>query len=237
MAWTLLAGLATGLAFLVPPATSAEAPPAGGWSSVIVADAVAAAMVLGPAPAVSLAALAAGYALVGVKLFVLGAGVAGPAVVLGVTKLVAGAVVVAILTLSATQTRGMRSAGAARRALAALRGHASVDHDRGLAGICLAIALLAALGIPSATLTEHLPLSALRVALGLIAGGVLTAVFARTALRVACGVLLALCGFDLVYAHIEPGLLITGALAVFHIAYAMVVTAFVEHDSAAGEAA
>lgn len=242
MGWTLLAGLATGLAFLVPPASTAMPEGNGGWIGVAAAAGIAAAMLLVAAPAVCLAALAAGYALAGGALLTPGAGLDGPQVVLGAIKLVTGAVVVAILALSWTQargvqTRGSRPAAAARRALAALRGDTEPDEDRGLAAICLAIALLAALGVPSATMPETLPLSALRVALGLTAGGVLTAVFARTALRVACGILLALCGFDLIYAHIEPGLLITGGLAVFHIAYTMVATAFLGDDSVRSELA
>jgi hypothetical protein len=60
----------------------------------------------------------------------------------------------------------------------------------------------------------------------LCAGGVLTAVFAGSSLRLAIGVLAALAGFELIYARIDPGLLITGGLAVFQMTFALVASLF-----------
>ena len=85
--------------------------------------------------------------------------------------------------------------------------------------------------IAPATFSDALPGGLMPMALVLIAGGVLTAVFARSPLQLAAGVLLALAGFDLIYARLEGGLLITGGLAVFQLAFAIVAGAFIGLDA------
>jgi hypothetical protein len=78
------------------------------------------------------------------------------------------------------------------------------------------------MGIHSVSLPVALPVGILRPALVLAVGGVLTAATARSPLRLACGVLLALTGFEMAYAHVDPGVLITAGLATFQLLLAVV---------------
>lgn len=239
MAWTVLAGLTTGLAFLGPPSLPGEGPlPVPAITlSFVASGAVAGVLLLAQAPMLSLAALAGGYGVLAGELFLHGADGPVPMGVLALIKLVAGVVVVAILTISWTQSEQESRTAAAGRRLAALRRSGPAIDDRGLAAISLALAWVVALGVPSVTVPESLASPVLHSALVLVAGGVLTGIFARTALRLACGVLLAMCGFELIYAFLEPGLVITAGLAVFQIVFAIVASAFVGHDDVAEEAA
>lgn len=229
MAWTLLAVVAVGAAMLdAPPATvdtSGSAPIA--LVVLAVAIGVAAAMLVGETPFTTLAALLCGYGLAAFILLSTSRG--GPAMVAAVVsiKSVAGLVVVAILVISVLQAPADRNLAGAAQRLQRLSPAAAARESRLLPLLALATAVVVASGIPSITLPEALPQPLLHVALVMIAGGTLTVVFARTPLRLTGGVLLALTGFELVYAQVEPGLLITGGLAVFQLAFAIVAAAFV----------
>ncbi len=236
MAWTLLAAIATGASVLEAPPTASTGSVPTMQSGLVLgtAVAVAATMLLVPTPLATLAALAAGYGLAAFVLLWTGAGAGASIASIATIKLVAGGVVVAILAISVVQAPADQQwAGAARR-LRRLPSDQAYQHARLLPALVLATAIAVAAGIPAVALSEALQPALLHTALILMAGGILTVVFARTPLRLAGGVLLALTGFELVYAQLEPGLFITGSLAVFQLAFAVVAAAFVGLDAHSG---
>lgn len=236
MAWTLLAALVTGAVLLESPVPAAGAgAPAPGWQAfapLALAMIVAAGMLLAASPLATLAALVVGYVLVFIMHLSLAAfAAADPLVATAMIQLVAGLVVVAILAISVLQgpSDRRRGHGSPRwRSLGVAQGPAV---ERRLPAVGLAVALLGITGISSAAQPLTLPETVLQPALALIAGGALTAVFARTPLRLTGGVMLAWCGFGLVYARLETGLLIGGGLAAFQLLFAIVSSAFVALSS------
>jgi hypothetical protein len=99
--------------------------------------------------------------------------------------------------------------------------------ERLLPVFSLGAAGLLAYGMHSAAVPDQLlPAALLKPALMLAGGGILTAVFARTALQLSCGVILVLIGFELAYTRLDPGLLITGGLASFQLLLAIVASHF-----------
>lgn len=236
MAWTLLAAVAIGAAMLdIPPAndsTQSIAPQA--LAALAVAIMVSTTMLVGGTPFATLAALVGGYGLA--TFVLLSTSTGGPAAVAAVITIkgVSGLVVVAILVISVLQAPADRNLAGAAHRLQRPSPAAASRESRLLPLLALATAVVVVNGIPSVTLPVALPQPLLHVALVMIAGGALTVVFARTPLRLTGGVLLALTGFELVYAQIEPGLLISGGLAVFQLAFAIVAAAYVGVESPVG---
>jgi hypothetical protein len=114
-------------------------------------------------------------------------------------------------------------ARAARR-LGAARAGETVGGERLLLALALAAAVVICLGIQSVSFPLAVPDVVLRPALVLAAGGVLTAVTARSGLRLAAGVLLTLTGFGLGYSHLDPGMLIAAGLALFELLFALLAS-------------
>jgi hypothetical protein len=171
----------------------------------------------------TLGALAASYVLAGMLLLA-----AGTQPVIALTRVFVGVIVVAILAVGVAQTVGV---GHGSTMLARLQLAAREPEGQGLSalGVALALAtgLLASLGMHASAVTETLPDAVLHPALALAVGGVLTAVFARSPLRLAGGVLFAIAGAEVIYSRLDPGLVITGGLATFHLLVAVVSSYFI----------
>jgi|GEM_PF-2398758 hypothetical protein len=226
MAWTLLAVTVTGSLVIVAggstPATRAM-PSFPAMLMFSLAALLAALMVLRGSAVATLGLLLAAYVLVTVVLLA-----AGVQPVIALTKVLVGALVVAILAVGVGQTPAGDSDGSL---LSRLQAAAYEPRGAGLStlGVALALAagLLLSLGVHASELTEQLPDALLHPALALIVGGVLTAVFARSPMRLAGGVLFALAGAELLYASLDPGLMITGGLAAFQLLVAVVSSFFI----------
>lgn len=232
MAWTLLGALVTGAIFLGGSAWTTlveqgQAPaPTGSPLAALVALGIAGAMLLVRLPLVNVLSLLAAYLFSAALLVLTPNGSAFPMAVVATIKAVAGGVVVAILAISAVQAPAGARAGASGRPRARLAPPPGWRADLGLPALALAIAVLVALGIPSRTLPEAWPPHFLHAVLILVIGGVLTVVFAGSALQLAAGLLLALCGLELAYARIDAGLLITGGLALFQLLLVTVISIY-----------
>lgn len=248
MAWTLLAGVTVGLTLLASagPGTSEALPLSQGLPAWILAALLVLALLLVPMPAVALgvvlgAGLLSGYVLwssaelqgLPAEDFVALPIVQDPAAiaVAALVKPLAGLVVVAILTISVLQAPG-EGAGDPRARL--LDVPPRVGSEPLLLGLAFLIANFIIAGLRSTTLAVALPPEVLRPALCLIGGGVLVAVFARRPLRLAASVLVALIGFEMIYARIDPGLVVTGGLAAFQILLAILASLFVSPDAVHG---
>lgn len=240
MAWTLVAVVAILTAVLAAsPGSGTPSPAPTPLAAVFLIGAVvvAASVLLSAAPAVNLAALAVGYILSAALLALLhtadvaamgpGAALGAPAIVATI-KLLSGLLVVGILAIGVLQAPLDRRLASAARRLRRSRSPEDSGSEQLLPALSLAIAVVIAYGIRSTNLPPQLlPDALLQPALVLIAGGVLAVVFARHALHLAGGVLLALMGFELVYSRLDPGLLITGGLASFQLLFAVVASHFV----------
>ena len=176
---------------------------------------------------VTLAMLLASYLLVAGVLLVSG-GTPTPAalVISALVKGLAGIVVVAILAISVVQLGSDGVVDRSRRS-PLLAVEPSDRNEVLLRLLALSIAVLLTGSLHATTLQPTLPDTVLRPALTLIVGGVLTAIFARSPLRLAVSVLIALCGFELIYARLDPGLFMTGSLAAFHILFAILASLYV----------
>ena len=228
--------------------------PAGPLLAIVLflaAAVLAGILVLGSAPALTLGALAGAYLLVAAVILNAAGISAGSAavpssivVIVALVKVLAGLLVVVILAVSVLQAPGAHRAGGTARRLGDLGALGGLGSLRGLHGLPLAraermlpaTALMVAMvvayglaGLPVATSSLGLALTAtvLRPALALVAGGALTMLFARTPLRLAGGVLMALAGFELIYARLDPGLVITAGLALFQLLLAILASSFV----------
>jgi hypothetical protein len=222
MAWTLMAAAVTGTAVIAGAGTPAGVPTVrdpGGTVLFLAASTIAGVMVLGASPLTALGALGCGYAFVFADLALVGG-----VLPLAFVKLLAGVLAIVILGISVIQAPDERHISGAARRLLALHGEGARQAQTGVVASALAITLVVAYGVRSVTFGDALPFGVLAPALALMGGGVLTAVFARDALRLATGVLLALVGFDLAYTPIDPGLLIAGALAAFQLLFAVVAS-------------
>lgn len=237
MAWTLLVVVALATAVLsgsAPPGTTAQAPAPFALLILLAAGVVGAGVLLSRVPAAMLIALAGGYALSAALLgLLIGADSAGGAVaaspIVAAIKLIAGLLAVAVLTISALQTPAI---GRPDRAAQRLRLFRPTDPSPSTSRLVPALALVTVLvviyGVHATRLPPvALPDAVLQPALALVAGGVLAVIFGASALQLACGVLLALAGFELVYARLDPGLLVTGSLAAFQLLFALVASHFV----------
>jgi hypothetical protein len=219
MALTLAATATIGLLTFGPPAAAPEASGLGFTVAYAVAAALTVALLLSRAPVVTVGTLAGAYVLVAAMLLS-----TGTPPVIAVIKLLVGGLVVANLAIGVVQSPGGREVGVGARRIRELRGP-ELDRSRlGLAA--LLVCAVAFLGVPSVTVPS-LPGSVLEVALLLASGGLLAVVFARSPLRLSVGVFFALAAADLVYARIDPGLLITGGLAAFQLLLATVASYFV----------
>jgi hypothetical protein len=221
LAWTLLAAVAVALVPLRPP-DSGPAPTAIGVIALAAAGLIAAAVAMARRPWVALTAAVCAYAL---SALVLAA--AGTPWVIAAIKVIAGLFGVGVLAMSALQgSTEVGRASAASRRLAGLRPSAPSGWGAVPALAILSAVLLSA-GVHSVVAVDRLPDIVLQVALTLAAGGVIAVALARDPLRLATGTLLAVIGFELVYARLDPGLVVTGALAGFQLLFALVASYFV----------
>lgn len=225
IAITVLGGLAVGGVMLsgVPGAP----PPNGGAAAavlVVVAAVLVAILLLHGAPAAKLGALVVAY---GVAAWMLWAAQV-PAVV-SLIKLLVGWLVVGMLAISVLQAPIDRRLVAAARRLREIEGPARSGSDRIIPLLSLAVVVVAAFGIwvHVAPPGEGLPPAVVEPAIVLFGGGVLVLIFAASALELACGVLLSLLGAEVAYALVDPGLVVTGGLAVFDMLFAILASFFV----------
>ena len=226
MAFTFTSAVAIGGAVLSGASTgpamvgSTEVPL---WP-VLVATAIIALLLLPRPPAARLAALLATHVLVAV--LSIAAGV--PPILVVLTASV-GVLVVGMIAISVMQAPIDRRLLAAARRLSELRGLDSEIGDRLIPSFAVGVIAIAALGYSGGTLDSLGPEVAmvLRPTAILVAGGILMVIFASTALEVAVGVLVALAGAELVYAALDHGLIVTGALAGFQLLLAVVISFFV----------
>lgn len=218
--WTLLAVVVVSVAALDPPALDGGPTVLGPAAllTLLAAVAIGAVLLLADRPGLTLGALAAGYVLVaGVQ------GLGGHWAVAMMT-LLAGAVIVAIVAVAVVQAPIDRHVARAASRLRAARASNVAEGNRVLLALALAAAVLIAMGIHSVSFPLQLPDNVLRPALVLATGGVLSAVTARSPLRLVTGVLLALAGFQLAYSYLDPGMLIAAGLAVFQLLFAVLVS-------------
>jgi len=217
-----------------PPRSPAETiwPEAGllsqvwfaGLAPLILAGALSGVILLVRAPAAKLIALHGAYALSGVLVAQGGA----PAV-LGALMFLVGTIVVGMLAISVMQAPIDRRMLAAARRLRALRPGPDAERSPVVPGLALLVALAAARGFDSVVLAERgvSMTGVLHPTVAMAAGGVLTVVFAVAALDIAVGVVLAVVGAQLLYTVLDPGLLIGGTLAGFHLLLAVVASFFI----------
>ncbi len=227
MAWTLLAVLlVTGWFVLIGfPDAGGDAVPLPSWTMLAYLSLVAVviAVVLGTtAPPITLVALAIGQLLSALWL-----GWAGGQATIPLIATIYGLVGLLAVGILASSLGAVPAPTAVRSAMRRLRvrqtATATATGDgRGMALIALAVVLVlvctAELPVPK----DLIPIAALRPALLYAIGGALVVIFARTALQLVAGVLLAYSGFQLGYAQIDSGLLITFALSAFHLLFALV---------------
>lgn len=190
----------------------------------LAAAAIIVVLLLPRPPAARLIALLSTYALVATLSVA-----AGVPVVLALLPAAVGALVVGMIAISVMQAPIDRRLLSAARRLSALRGRDGEVADRLIPAFAIAIVTVAALGfgggMPEA-LGEEVTL-VVRPSIILVSGGILAVIFASTSLEVASGVMVALTGAELLYAALDHGLLITGALAAFQILLAVVISFFV----------
>lgn len=226
MAWTVMAAAITASALVVSggaqeSTAAAPAVTAVGLFVFAVAGVVGVATVLARRPGFSLAAVLVAYLLSGAVLWL--SAVPWQIVLI---KLFAGALAIAILAIGVLQAPLDRPLAGARSLIGAA-GVPESGEDRILPALSLAIGLLIALGTGTVGPVASVPPEILRPAFALAAAGVVAAVFAPSSLRLAVGVLVALVGFELAYAWLDPGLVVTGALAAFQLLFAVVASYYV----------
>jgi hypothetical protein len=228
--WTLAAAAIVAVLPL-RPALEPPGPIPGGWLATLpflVAGAIALAMLLDPRPLTTLIALGAAYLLSAASLAATG----GEGLVVALLQLVAGTMVVAMLALAAASGPTERPSRRSARRLGTLVPGAAGGRDLGLLALALLSALAIVAGIRALSFPLEVPEAVLRPALALAFGGVLVVVAAGQSLRLIAGVLLALVGFQLAYAHLDPGVLIAAGLAVFQLLFTVVAGYFVGLDPA-----
>jgi hypothetical protein len=231
MAWTLMAVIVTGGAVIVAEGAGgpeSHAPPVPALVMFAIAAALSAMLVLRESPAATLSALGASYVVSAAVLVA-----AGTQPVVAGTKVLVGALVVAILAISMVPASdGDDRTGAARRLLAATSTRSGTTLSTLGVALALAAGLILSLGLHTGAVSALVPDALLHPALALVVGGVITAVFARTPLRVAAGVLFALAGAEVISTSLDPGLIITGGLAAFQLLVAVVAAYYIgEHVS------
>ncbi len=228
MAITLLAAVAVGLTLMVGSAPAAQ--PSSleplGIGLWIAAIAIAGLNLFATQRWVTLSVLLASYLLGAGALLLTGSRpLPSWLLISAMIKPLAGIVVVAILAISLAQLSAESPSSATEGPRSPLLQSEPTDRsERLLRLLALAIAVLLVGGLRSVTLGEVLSDALLRPALTLVAGAVLTAIFARSTLRLSVAVLVALCGFEMIYARLDPGLIMTGGLAVFHILFAILAS-------------
>ncbi|MFN2115472.1 MAG: hypothetical protein ACK2T6_07135 [Anaerolineae bacterium] len=234
MAWTLMAVLVTGGAVVVAARSGVGGPHTPSVAALVlyvVAALLSVLLVLRSSPAATIGALGASYVVAAAVLLSLGT----PPVVVA-TKVVVGVLVVAILGVSVAQVLGESGRRDTARALM-VRVNPPGGGDVSTPGVAAALGagLISVIGIHSAAVALLVPDALLQPALALIVGGVVTAVFARSPLRLAGGVLFALVGAEMVSTGLDAGLVISGGLATFQLLFAVVAAYYVGDPSARGE--
>jgi hypothetical protein len=155
--------------------------------------------------------------------------------VIALIKLVTGAFVLAIMassTLEAEESADRTTA--ATRRLASLQ--PSAPGGWGIVpALAILLGLVLVLGIKSEVALDRLPDLILQSGLMLGVGGVVAVVLAREPLRLAVGTMLGVIAFELVYARLDPGLVVTGALAGFQLLFALVASYFVGERLGSGQ--
>jgi hypothetical protein len=224
MTWTVMAATVVSAAMVVGPRVGPPQAPATalGNAVFVLAGATGATLVLAAAPAITIGTLAAGYLVTAAVQWL--TDVPTQVVVL---ELVGGLLSAVILAVGLLQTPSDRRwVGAARR-LAAASSLREGHPDRLLPTLALAVALIVSYGMQSTALGEELSPQVVRTAFALASCGVVAVVFARSAVRLAGGVLLALAGFEIAYAQLDPGLLVSGSLAAFQLLFAVIASYYV----------
>lgn len=221
LAWTLLAVIAVALVPLRAP-TSATTIDARVVAILLLCAIPAATVAVAGRPSIILAALGATYVLAAGLLLSAGT----PWFIAGIVILM-GVFVLAILAVSVVQApdQELRPAAAARR-LAVLQGERDVGWSLVPAITVIGAAVVLA-GVKSVVAADRLPDIILQASLLLGAGGVVAVVLARGPLRLSAGVLMTTTAFSLAYARLDPGLIVTGALAAFQLLFALVASYFV----------
>lgn len=236
MAWTLLAGVTVGLALLAGTRPVVDAPAVAastfGIALWIVSIGIAGVLLFVPLRLATLLTLLASY-LLGSAALLIGGQASAMTTISALILPLAGLVVVAILSISLIQVGDPGDGSPMPTLLIREPG----DRSEGiLRWISFGIAVLIVGSVQATSLPEALSADLLRPALTLVAGGILAAIFARSTLRLAVAVLFALVGFGMVYASLDPGLVMTGGMAVFQIFFAMLASLFIGLDLDAEEA-
>lgn len=226
MALTALGAMATGAAVFaraVPGPASAPVPGLPAWVAMATAAACCALVVLARPAAAKLAGLVLALATSAALLLATGV----PAVIV-VVKVLVGLLVVGMLALSVLQAPIDRRLVHAARRLRAIGESGPSDRLRTVAGIALAILVVGALGLAGGEILggPSIPPVLLQTAVVLVGGGILAATFSHDVLELTCGVLLVLIGAEVVYANYDAGLVVSGALAVFQMLFALVASYF-----------
>jgi len=226
MALTALGAVATGAALfarIVPGEQLAPLPGLGAVAAVSAATASGALVVLARPAAAKLAGVLLAYGTSAVLLF--GGGVP-PVIVL--VKALVGLLVVGMLALSVLQAPIDRRLVNAARRLRAIGEAGPSDRLRSIAGIALVMFAVGVLGLVGGEIRggPSIPPVLLQVAVMLVIGGLLAVTLADGVLELACGVLLALIGCEMAYANYDAGLVVSGALAVFQMLFAIIASYF-----------
>lgn len=226
MALTAVGAVATGAAIFARIDPGAGAAPVPGLSTIVAVSAAAAcgALVVIARPA---AAMLAGVLLAH---FTAGAVLlqSGVPPVIVLVKVLVGLLVVGMLALSVLQAPIDRRLIQAARRLRAIGDAGPSNRLHSVAGIALVIFSIGALGLTGGAIRggPEIPPMLLQTAVVLVIGGLLATMFADSVLELACGVLLALIGCEVAYANYDAGLVVTGALAVFQMLFAITASYF-----------
>ncbi len=231
MAWTLLAVLVVSgwlilTGFPGPTSQPTSLPPWPTLAYLAVIAAVIGLIASASAPAITLAGLAASQLLSAVWL-VMGGGRQATIPLIGVIYGLVGLLAVGILALSLSEAPPSATVRSTVRRFRVRHAPAGGGDQRGMVLIALAIVLVMICSADLPVSEELVPLFTLRPALLYAIGGALVVIFARTALQLVVGVLLAYIGFQMGYAQIDAGLLVTFGLSAFHLLFALVAAYYV----------
>ncbi len=236
MAWTMLAVTAISAAVVAVQARPEATPPLPAPLTPLLllgATAIAATGLLARSYASHLVALGAAY-IYASGLLALLAGLQvvdttqGAPTIVATIKLLSGGLVVGILAISVVQLPFDRRLADAAQRLHGLLSYEATSTRRVLPAIALAVAVVISYGIHSYSLPPGLlPDALLQPALIIAAGGILSVVFAVSVVHLVVGVFMAMIGFEMVYARLDPGLLVTGGLATLQLMLALVASYFV----------
>lgn len=229
MAWTLLSVfvitalmLLTGFPGTAQDGSLLQTPSASTLAYLLVATMVIGLVASQPRPQASLSGLAASQLLAAGWLVVAGGLSQATLPLIGIIYGLIGLLAVGILALSLSATPEAAAVPARIPRLRWQQLEPSGDGQRWLAIISLLIVLILVSSSQLPDLSEVIPPDSLRPALLYAVGGAMVVIFAATALQLVVGVLLTWTGFQLGYAYLDPGLLITFSLSSFQLLFALV---------------